>query len=87
MQNVSKQIIESFWGGGHFNWVARDAIGLFGGMLIVWNSDLVVAIFSFTGVGFVGVCAKNKNSNSVCFLVNVYSPWSLNEKKRSCGGT
>lgn len=82
MQNDSKQIIESFWGGGDFNWVARDAIGLFGGMLIVWNSDLVVAIFSFTGVGFVGVCAKNKNSNSVCFLVNVYSPWSLNEKKK-----
>lgn len=51
------------------------------GMLIIWNSDLLEIVFSFSGRGFVGVYAKWKTSNETCFLVNVYSPCSLERKK------
>lgn len=33
------------------------------------------------GRGFVGVCAKWKTSNNICFLVNVYSPCDFDGKK------
>lgn len=38
---INKQTIEGFWGGGEFDWVAKGAVGLSGGLLIVWNSTLL----------------------------------------------
>lgn len=79
--DVNSTIVESVWGGSEYNWVARKAEGLSGGLLIIWNSDLADAVFSFSGRGFVGVCAKWKTSNNICFLVNVYSPCDFDGKK------
>lgn len=61
--------------------MVKEAVGLSGGMLIIWNSDLLEAIFSFFGRGFVGVLVKWKSSNDTCFLVNVYSPCAFDDKK------
>lgn len=80
---VSRMLVESLWGGGgsECDWVVKEAVGLSGGMLIIWNSDLLEAIFSFFGRGFVGVLVKWKSSNDTCFLVNVYLPCAFDDKK------
>lgn len=49
--DVNSTIVESVWGGSEYNWVARKAEGLSGGLLIIWNSDLADAVFSFSGGG------------------------------------
>lgn len=69
-------MVDSLWNGGAFNFVIKDAEGLFGRMLIVWDADELEGIFSFSGTDFVGFCAKKINSDDMYFLVNVYSPFN-----------
>lgn len=57
-------------------------MGLSGGLLIVWNSTLLKVRYHFSGVGFIGLCALVQGSNMVCHLVNVYSPCTLEGKRR-----
>lgn len=67
-------MVDSIWGGGVCNFVSKDAEGLSGGMIIIWDTNVLEVFFSFSGVGFVGVCARKRRSSDVFFMVNVYSP-------------
>lgn len=69
------------WPGGAFNFVAKDTVGLSGGLIIIWDADELDAILSFSGTAFIGVCVKKKNSADVYFLVNAYSPCIWDRKK------
>lgn len=77
--NSNRQFVDSIWGGSDFNWVARDSIGMFGSLIIIWNSDPMGALFTFIVVDF--VCVKWKQTNNICYLVNVHSPCSFDEKR------
>ncbi|MCH94070.1 hypothetical protein A2U01_0015025 [Trifolium medium] len=46
-----------------------------GGMLKMWNAGLFNFKFSFTCVGFLGVCVEWKEE--VTYIVDVYSPCNL----------
>lgn len=39
-------------------------------------------IFNFSGVGFLGVCVKWKNSDSLYYIVNGHSPCNLSGKRK-----
>lgn len=70
----------SLWGEDNFEWSAQNSEGLSGGLLIIWKNHLFCPIFSFRGVGYLGVCAYFKGI--ICYFVNVYSPCALVQKRR-----
>ncbi|GAU47212.1 hypothetical protein TSUD_403530 [Trifolium subterraneum] len=52
----------------------------FGGMLTIWNTDLFVFKYSFTGDGFLGICVDW--NGSVLYIINVYAPCTLSGKRK-----
>lgn len=74
------------WPGGAFNFVAKDTVGLSGGLIIIWDADELDAILSFSGTAFIGVCVKKKNSTDVYFLVNALLTLYLGQKERILEG-
>jgi hypothetical protein len=56
-------------------------VGNNGGILSIWCSSKGQAVFSFSGLGFVGVCLEWGTSRKHCFVVNVYSKCSLVDKR------
>ncbi|XP_023729184.1 uncharacterized protein LOC111876849 [Lactuca sativa] len=69
------------WGPGNFQSEVVDPMGLFGGIVSLWDPSIFCAVESIKGVGF--LCIKGvwlKSKKTVCF-VNVYAPQDLNEKK------
>jgi hypothetical protein len=71
-------LIHNFWGHQDVEWVAQDAIGLSGGMLIIWNSATFKFLNSFSGFGFLGI--KVEREGDVLFIVNIYSPCHISGK-------
>lgn len=83
--DITNQLIETFWRDCDFEWVARGANGLSSGLLTVWKSSMLHVQYHFSGNGFIGICASFKNSGLMCHLVNIYSPCSIDGKRRSWG--
>jgi exonuclease III len=73
-------LIHTLWGHKDVSWVAQEAEGLSGGMLIIWNSDSFKLLSKFSGVGYLGIQVEKENT--VMYLVNIYSPCSVAGKKK-----
>ncbi|XP_045795937.1 uncharacterized protein LOC123890379 [Trifolium pratense] len=73
-------MIHGLWGYKDVVWIAKESIGLSGGMLSIWNKDLFSFRYSFIGVGFLGICVEWKNG--LLYIVNIYSPCSLAGKRK-----
>ncbi|XP_058733926.1 uncharacterized protein LOC131605606 [Vicia villosa] len=54
MKEVLVSTVRSMWGKDEYDFSFMGADGLSGGMLSIWNSKTVKAIFSFRGKGFLG---------------------------------
>lgn len=52
---VSRLLVEGLWGGSECDWVVKNDAGLSRGMLVVWNSALLEAIFFLKWERFWGV--------------------------------
>lgn len=50
-------------------------------MISIWCGSKGNALFSFSGLGFLGACLEWGDSKKVCFMVNFYSKTSLYERK------
>jgi exonuclease III len=73
-------VIHSLWGHKDVEWVAKESNGLSGGLLSIWNKGLFSYHYSFTGVGFLGVCVEWKEG--LLYLINIYSPCTLSGKRK-----
>lgn len=51
-----------------------------GGIITLWRKGSIILIFSFSGVGYLGVCEEVKNH--VCFFINVYSSYMFEKKRK-----
>jgi exonuclease III len=85
LQETKKSSIEDFliynlWGHKDVRWVAKDPIGLSGGLLILWNSNCFNLINSFYGDGFLGITVDR--DGEYFNFINIYSPCSLAGKKK-----
>lgn len=76
-------MVASIWSGDDFGFISKDASGQSGGLLSVWNQDLLDVQFSFSGEHFLGLCAKIQDT--LCYLVNVYSACSVEGKRQLWG--
>jgi exonuclease III len=72
--------IHNLWGHQDVEWVAQDASGLSGGMLIIWNSATFKFLNSFSGYGFLGI--KVEMEGVLLYIVNIYSPCQIAGKIR-----
>lgn len=79
IQDISEDVVLSFWGPGEVDWSAKGPIGRSGGILILWKKDLLVSIFRFCGERFLGLCCNFKGQK--CYVVNVYSSCVLTLKR------
>jgi exonuclease III len=78
--SIESYMIRSLWGHDDFSWVAKDPVGLSGGLLIIWNSDFCNLLANFSGDGYLGV--RVERDGVELSLVNVYSPCNLSGKKK-----
>ncbi|GAU48536.1 hypothetical protein TSUD_282880 [Trifolium subterraneum] len=78
--NFDDLMIQKLWGHKDVEWVAKESIGLSGGLLIMWNAGLFNLKFSFTGDNFLGLCVECKEG--ILFIINIYSPCSLSGKRK-----
>jgi hypothetical protein len=87
-------MIHGVWGHKEVRWVVKEAEGLSGGMLILWNIDSFKLLNNFFGDGFLGITVEREGM--VLHLINIYSPCTLAGKrklwydlvtfKNNCGG-
>ncbi|CAJ2652296.1 unnamed protein product [Trifolium pratense] len=61
-------------------WVAKDPVGLSGGLLVIWNSVTFNLLNNFSGEGFLGISVEKEGD--VMHIVNIYSPCSALGKKK-----
>jgi exonuclease III len=78
--SFENHLIHNLWGHKDVSWVAQEAEGLSGGMLIIWNSNSFKLLSNFSGVGYLGIQVEKENT--VMYLVNIYSPCSVAGKKK-----
>lgn len=79
-ESLDNNQIGQLWGNYQFDWSFMPSRGLSGGILSSWLVDSWSVNFSFKGVGFVGVCAVSRGI--LIYVVNVYAPCSLIEKRK-----
>jgi exonuclease III len=78
--SFDNSMIHNLWGHQDVEWVMKEASGMSGGLLTVWNKDLFSFNFSFAGTGYLGVCVEWKSL--LVYIVNVYSPCSMAGKRK-----
>lgn len=76
-------IINILWKNVKVGWSSTNVVGMSGGILTLWNMDLVGSIFSFKGDDFLGV--KIRWKNNLYYIVKVYSSSTLYLKWIMCG--
>lgn len=80
-ESVDDFLCQSLWGGPDVQWVCKESIGNSGGMLCLWGNDCFVLQDSFVGNGYLGVKGIWGNTNSSCYIFNIYSPCSIFGKR------
>ncbi|XP_058741630.1 uncharacterized protein LOC131614017 [Vicia villosa] len=81
LKEVDIGVVKELWGKDNVEWSSSDAIGASGGMLIMWRKDLFCLIFSFKGIGFIGMGVSWKGS--LIYFVNVYASCDLSIRRRT----
>jgi mannosylglycoprotein endo-beta-mannosidase len=82
LEGISGSLCHSLWGSTECDWVSVPAEGNSGGILSLWRKSLGTMVFSFMGVGFVGVCLDLADKNARVCVINVYSKCNLRDKRK-----
>ncbi|XP_058725587.1 uncharacterized protein LOC131596868 [Vicia villosa] len=77
--DVSVCTARSFWKNIDVDFSFLPSVGLSGGIITLWNSAFVQVLNSFGGMGYLGIKVIWKGE--IHYLVNVYSPCSIAEKR------
>ncbi|GKU98648.1 hypothetical protein SLEP1_g11622 [Rubroshorea leprosula] len=78
---IDRKTCKMVWGTEDFGWVAKDACGLSGGILCVWNSKSLTMSRVIEGENFIGIEGVWGPEGVVVFILNVYSPCQLSGKR------
>jgi hypothetical protein len=81
LEAIDDNLCHFLWGNSSCCWSFIPALGSSGGILSIWCSSKGNAVYSFSGLGYVGVCLEWGVAKSRCFVVNIYSKCSLPEKR------
>ncbi|GKV39902.1 hypothetical protein SLEP1_g47602 [Rubroshorea leprosula] len=81
MEGIDRSSCRMIWGSDDFEWVAREAEGLSGGMLCIWNSKKFKMGRVLAGTDFIGVEGAWGVEQCPVSIINVYSPCQLGKKR------
>lgn len=70
LKDTTGGVVRSLWGSNEVDWMAKNFIGLSGGMLIMWKK-IISSVFIFIRNGYLGICATFKGT--IYYFVKVYS--------------
>jgi hypothetical protein len=85
MEVISEALVFNLWGSSDCGWSFLPAIGDSGGVLSIWNKVKASPVFTFIRNGFVGVCLYLLAEGRRCYVVNVYTKCTLQDKRRMWG--
>ena len=74
LHEVSDRIVAEIWGRRHVKWVAVDAVGAAGGLLLMWDTRSVTVLDSWHGAFSHSVLVEDQTNNSKWLLTSVYGP-------------
>ncbi|GKV32990.1 hypothetical protein SLEP1_g41549 [Rubroshorea leprosula] len=83
MMEVDFQLCKSVWGADNFDWVAKPSRGTSGGLICIWNNDILKKEKIIEGENFVGVHGFWGASKIPVYILNVYAPCDM-MGKRTC---
>ncbi|GKU90659.1 hypothetical protein SLEP1_g4626 [Rubroshorea leprosula] len=78
---LDNRISRSVWGTDEVDWVAKDAVGMSGGIACFWNSKVIRAARILEGEHFIGIKGLWCPNNEQIVFINVYSPCQLPRKR------
>ncbi|GKV51190.1 hypothetical protein SLEP1_g57860 [Rubroshorea leprosula] len=81
LAGVDKKICRAVWGSEDFEWVAKDACGMSGGMLCLWNPKVLTMSRIIEGENFIGIEGIWGTEATPVSIINVYSPCQLSGKR------
>lgn len=79
MEVVTESTMNNFLGNNSCDFSFSPLEGLFGGLLSVWNCNIVFFLASFLGKGFLGTKVRWKDR--IYYISNIYSPCTIALKK------
>jgi hypothetical protein len=82
LEDVPESLVANIWGNCDYGWTFLPATGNSGGILSIWNKVKASLVFTFFGVGFVGVCLDLIAENRRCYIVNVYAKCHIRDTRR-----
>lgn len=80
MEQISKFICLSVWGGHGFDWEFSPSEGNSGGIVIIWNEAVFCKSSSWFMRGMLVVNGFWREDGTRCIIINVYAPCSFPEK-------
>lgn len=87
MENIKSEICQNMWGKSNVNWVHKKTNNGAGGILTIWDNSVFKLEDHYLGNGFIIVQGIMLNENQLIVVVNVYSAYSVSEKKNNVRGT
>ncbi|GKU92387.1 hypothetical protein SLEP1_g6121 [Rubroshorea leprosula] len=81
LEVVDFQICRALWGAENFEWVAQPSKGMAGGLICIWNADLLEKNRTIEGENFIGVLGFWGASRTPVYIINIYSPCDLSSKR------
>lgn len=82
LEEVDQKVCSTLWEGEDFDWVAKNAVGRSGGLLMLWRKGSFSLSYEFQGDNFLGVVGLWGENQVQVSVVNVYAPCDLRGKRR-----
>lgn len=74
LRSSSLPLVREIWGNSQCSWIALDADGNSGGILMCWNNKLYTIKDHLIGAFFVSVVIEDKANGSTWIISSVYGP-------------
>lgn len=81
LKGLEEEVVKELWGAENVDWLYTDAIGVSGGMLIMWKRYLFVPLYNFRDEGYMGIYVEK--NDKLIYYVNVYASCDIDKRKLS----
>lgn len=82
LTTCSDSIVKQIWGPGLVEWIALDSIGRSGGILVLWNPNIVSMVDHIVGTFSINIGFRNCIDNFHWLFSGVYGPCGTMERQR-----
>lgn len=83
LTHCNRNVIKQIWENEAFDWRAINACGRSGGLITIWDSEIIECLDSIDGAFSLNCIMSNRSDGFQWTLSNVYGPCNRIEKGRS----